>query len=167
MRHDPRRTFGQHWAGAFISYAVMDLLLAGLGLGTPVFCIVFGFGVGWFGAMRAWFFFADMRRAMTRALRYAFLTSAVTMVLMAAIWARLVPIVLNERVNPGAMGLPLNLYDTRWSLVGWLLLMVFTGPAVQVLMTVFGSYVTFVAWAKWRHRLMPDAVPGELGPPAD
>ncbi|MEO0086350.1 MAG: hypothetical protein ABIK37_06945 [candidate division WOR-3 bacterium] len=138
------KTFGQHWAGAFIAYIVMDLLLAGLGLGTPVFCIVFGFGVGWFSARRAEFFVPNIKGAMKRALRYAFLTSAVTMVLMAIIWARLVPILLNPRVNPGSLGLPLNLYDTRWSLAGWLLLMVFTGPAIQVLMTAFGSYLTFL-----------------------
>jgi hypothetical protein len=165
MKHDPRKSFGQHWAGAFISYIVMDLLLAGLGFGTPLFCIAFGFAVGWFGAMRAWFFVPDTRGAMTRALRYAFLTSAVTMVLMAVIWGRLVPIVLNQRVNPGALGLPLNLYDSRLSLVGWLLLMVFTGPAIQVLMTAFGSYVTFIAWSKWRHRLLPGAVAGGLSLP--
>lgn len=138
------KTFGQHWAGAFIAYSVMNLLLAGLGLGTPVFCIVFGFGVGWFCARRAEFFVPTVQGAMKRALRYAFLTSTVTGVLMAAIWARLVPILLNPRVNPGSLGLPLNLYDTRWSLAGWIVLMVFTGPAVQVLMTVFGSYLTFL-----------------------
>lgn len=144
LRQHGRRTFGQHWAGAFISYAVMDLLLAGLGFGTPVFCIVFGFGVGWFAALRAEFFVPDLRGAMMRALRYAFLTSGVTMVLMATIWGKHVPHVLNPRVNPGAMGLPLNLYDSRLSLVGWLMLMVITGPAVQVLMTALGSYITFL-----------------------
>ncbi len=152
--HTLAQTFGQHWAGAFIAYVVMDLLLAGLGMGTPVFCIVFGFGVGWFGARRAEYFVPTVRGAMMRALRYAFLTSAVTMVLMAAVWARLVPILLNPRVNPGSLGLPLNLYDTRWSLVGWLVLMAFTGPAVQVLMTVFGAYLTFLVRAGSRSGLV-------------
>ena len=161
LREHGARTFGQHWAGAIISYVIMDLLLVGLGFGTPVFCITFGFGVGWFAALRAEYFIPDMRRAMMRALRYAFLTSAVTVVLMAVVWGRLVPIILNPRVNPGALGLPLNLYDSRWSLVGWLMLMVLTGPAVQVLMTAFGSYITFLV----RLRSPDSLLGGPAAPP--
>ena len=144
MKHDVRRTFGQHWAGAIAAYTVMDVLFAGLGMGTPAFTPLLGFAVGWFAARRAEFFKPDVRGAMLRSLRYALVTSGITVVIMALVWARLVPYLFERRVDPGNMGLPLDLYSTRASLGGWLLLMVGVGPAAQFLLTAFGSYLTFL-----------------------
>jgi hypothetical protein len=154
-RYDPAKTFGQHAVGAFIAYVVIDVLCAALGMGVPFFCILLGFSVGWFNAMRAWHFVPGQVGAMRRGLRYALLTSLVTFVIMVAIWGRLVPLVFDPVINPGNMGLPLICYEPKASLIGWLVLMFFVSPFLQFLMTVFGSYLTFLfLFRKW-----PDGPP--------
>ena len=155
FRYDPARTFGQNWIGAFVAYIVIDGLCAGLGMGVPLFCILLGFSVGWFGAVRAWHFVPGHVGAMKRSLRYALITSLVTFVITAAIWGRLVPMLFNPVVNPGNMGLPLLLYEPRASLIGWLVLMIIVSPFLQFLMTVFGSFVTLLfVFNRW-----PDGPP--------
>jgi len=144
FRYDPAKTFGQNAVGAFIAYAVIDGLCAGLGMGVPFFCILLGFSVGWFGAVRAWHFVPGHVGAMKRSLRYALLTSLVTFAIMVAVWGRLVPLMFHPVINPGNMGLPLLLYEPKASLVGWLVLMTVVSPFLQFLMTAFGSYVTFL-----------------------
>jgi len=156
FRYDPARMFGQNWVGAFIAYVVIDGLCAGLGMGVPFFCILLGFSVGWFGAVRAWHFVPGHVGAMRRSLRYALLTSLVTLVIMAAIWGRLVPLMFHPVIDPGNMGLPLLLYEPKASLVGWLVLMIFVSPFLQFLMTVFGSYATSLfLFHRWPEGLPP------------
>jgi hypothetical protein len=142
FRFDPSRTFCQRWFGAFVSYIVLDILFTGLGMGVPLFAILFGFAVGWFGAVRAFCFLKDTRLAMKRALRYAFLCSGVTLAAQAAIWGWLVPKLFDPVVNPGSMGLPLWLYEPKASLAGWLVLMLFVSPFLQFAMVVLGAYLT-------------------------
>ena len=144
FRYDPARTFGQNAVGAFIAYAVIDGLCAALGMGVPLFCILLGFSVGWFNALRAWHFVPGKVGAMKRSLRYALLTSLVTLVIMVVVWGKLVPMVLHPIINPGSMGLPLLLYEPKPSLIGWLVLMIVVSPFLQFLMTVFGSFLTFL-----------------------
>lgn len=150
FKYDPARTFGQKAVGAFIAYAVIDVLCAALGMGVPLFCILLGFSVGWFGAVRAWHFVPGHVGAMKRSLRYALLTSLVTFVIMVAVWGRLIPLVFHPVINPGNMGLPLLLYEPKASLIGWLVLMIVVSPFLQFVMTAFGSYVTFLfLFWKW------------------
>jgi len=123
---------------------------------VPFFCILLGFSVGWFGAVRAWHFVPGHVGAMRRSLRYALLTSLVTLVIMAAIWGRLVPLMFHPVIDPGNMGLPLLLYEPKASLVGWLVLMIFVSPFLQFLMTVFGSYATSLFLShRWPEGLPP------------
>jgi hypothetical protein len=142
MRHDPRKTFGQHWVGAFVSYVVLDLLCTALGMGVPLFAIMLGFSVGWFAAWRAMYFLQETRAAMIRVLRYALLCAAVTAVSQAVIWGWLVPKLFDPVVNPGNMGLPLLLYEPKASLAGWLVLMIVVSPLLQFSMVVLGAYLT-------------------------
>jgi predicted membrane protein len=144
MRHTVKQTYGQNAAGAVIAYVIFDVLFAGLGMGTPAFCIILGLPFGWFVARRAEFYAPDLRSAMKRVLGYALLGSAVTAVIMAAIWGRLVPYLFERRVDPGNMGLPLDLYNTKASLLGWLTLMLGVGPAFQFLVAMFGAYLVFI-----------------------
>lgn len=144
-----RKTFDQHWLGALAAYVVMDALLVGLGMGVPVFAILFGFSVGWFTALRARVFRADLRAAMRLNLRYVFISTAVTFVLMAALWGRLVPLLFDRVVDYGNMGVPLILYEPRLSFIGWLVLMIFVSPALQFVVTLLGSYLTFLWTPSW------------------
>jgi len=150
FRYDPAKTFCQNWVGALIAYVVIDGLCMGLGMGVPFFCILLGFPVGWFGAMRAWHFVPGQVGAMKRSLRYALLTSLVTLVIMAVVWGRLVPLMFHPVINPTNMGLPLLLYEAKASLIGWLVLMIFISPSLQFLMTAFGSFLTFLfVFSRW------------------
>jgi hypothetical protein len=142
---DWRRTFGQNAIGALVAYVVMDALCAALGMGVPVACILLGLGVGWFGALRAEFYLGTPALAMRRVLRYAWITSGVTFVIMLGVWGRLIRFLLNPRVDPGSMGLPLILYDPLASFIGWLVLMILIAPALQFLTTLGGAYLTFAA----------------------
>ncbi len=144
FRFDPSKTFCQHWLGAFAAYVVLDVLFTALGMGVPLFAILFGLSVGWFGAVRALCYLRDTRLAMKRVLRYGFLCSVVTLVVQAAIWGRLVPRLFDQVVNPGSMGLPLILYEPKASLAGWVALMVFVSPFLQFAMIVLGAYLTFL-----------------------
>jgi hypothetical protein len=150
FRYDPKRTVGQNWVGALVAYVVIDGLCAGLGMGVPLFCILLGFSVGWFGALRAWHFVPGKAAAMKRSLRYALLTSLVTLVIMVVLWGRLVPLAFHPYINPTNMGLPLLLYEPKASLIGWLVLMMLVSPFLQFTMTVFGSFVTFLfVFSRW------------------
>jgi len=140
-----------------LAYLVMDGLLVAMGMGVPVFCILFGFPVGWFTAMRARVHRTDLREAMRLNVRYALATSAVTFVLMAVLWGRMIRACFDPVIDCGGMGLPLILYEPRASFIGWLVLMVVISPALQFLATLFGSYVTFL----WRPRWWQDGVPTE------
>jgi len=159
MRHTAKQTFGQNAIGLLVAYAILDVLLAGLGMGTAAFCIVLGLPVGWFAARRAEFHVPELRGALTRSLRYALVTSGITVLIMLAIWGRLVPYLFARVTDPGNMGLPLDLYSTKASLYGWLVLMVGVGPAFQFLVTVFGAYLAFVKRLKRLER--PAAFPPE------
>lgn len=152
------KTFDQHWVGALAAYIVMDALLAAMGMGVPIFCIVFGFGVGWFTAMRARVYRAELRQAMKLNLRYVLITSGVTFVLMAVLWGRMIPMLSDPVIDYGSVGFPLILYEPRASFIGWLVLMIAISPVLQFLMTALGSYLTFL----WRPRWWQDGVPTEM-----
>jgi hypothetical protein len=149
------KTFDQHWLGALFCYVILDVMMVAAGMGVPVFCILLGFPVGWFTAMRSRAYRADVYSAMKLNLRYVLVTSAVTFVLMAALWGRMIPRFFDPVVDAGGMGLPLILYEPRASFVGWLVLMIVVAPALQFAWTLFGSYVTYL----WRPRWWRDGVP--------
>jgi hypothetical protein len=143
-KHDWSKTWGQKAAGLIVIYVVMDVLCAALGMGVPFACILLGFPVGVFAALRAEYLVGEPAGAMRRALRYAFITSGVTFVLMAAQWGWLLKFLFNPRVDPGSMGLPLILYDPIPSFIGWIVLMVVVSPALQFVVTLMGAYLAFM-----------------------
>lgn len=142
-QRDWGRTWGQNAFGLTVAYVVMDGLCAALGMGVPFACILLGFPVGMFAAMRAECFTAFPGAAMRRALRYAFVTSGITFVIMAGVWGPAVRFLFHPKVDPGSMGLPLILYDPLASFIGWLVLMIVVSPALQFVVTLFGAYVAF------------------------
>jgi len=155
MNHTTRQTFGQHWLGALIAYVLLDGLMVAAGMGVPAFCILAGFGVGWFGARRAEFFLREVGAAMRRVVRYALVTSGVTLGLMSAVWWPFIPPLFDPVIDCGSMGVPLILYDPRLSLIGWLVGMLIITPLLQFLVTLAGAYLTFAVrlrrnWLKFR-----------------
>jgi len=130
------------WRIAFPVYVVADLVCVGMGMGVPIFCIGFGFFVGWYIAMRAIRGTSSVTQVLRTVLVHAVATSLVTFVLMAILWGLTVQMLFDPGFDFANFGIPLILYDPKLSFVGWLVLMIFISPFLQLLTTLFSSYLT-------------------------
>ena len=129
----------------FVIYIVLDTLFVGMGMGVPFFCILFGFPVGWYLTKRLELQKLQINDILSKILKYATLTSIITLVWMLIIWGSMITMLQNPSVNFADYGIPLILYDPKLSFIGWILLMIFISPFLQLLMTVFASHT-----ALWR-----------------
>jgi len=134
----------------FAAYVFADVVCVGMGMGVPIFCIGFGFLVGWYIAARAIRSASDLGEALGRILMQAVVTSAVTFVLMAVLWGRVTGMLFDPAADFVSFGIPMILYDPRASFVGWLVLMIFISPFLQLLTTLFSSYLTLLVSVKRR-----------------
>jgi hypothetical protein len=129
---------------AFAIFALLDLICVGLGMGVPIFCILFGLPVGWYLARRVGTGRLEIRQVLGRVLAGAGLTSAFTLVLMALTWGWTVTMLFDPSADLANFGIPFILYEPRASFIGWLVLMILISPFLQLLMTLFGSHVTLL-----------------------
>ncbi len=129
---------------AVLIYMACDLMFIILGMGVPILCIMLGFFVGWFVVIRLWeeHGYADLQRLMHRTLKYSILSVLVTFAVMLLIWGRMFVLLFHASTDYVNIGIPLILYDPKSSFVGWLILMIFISPGLQLLMTIFAAYVT-------------------------
>jgi hypothetical protein len=129
---------------AFALFVIGDLVCVGMGMGVPIFCIGFGFLVGWYVAMRATMTAARAKETLKRVLLYAIVTSAFTFVVMIVLWGPTVSMLFDPDADFVNFGIPMILYEPKISFVGWLVLMIFISPFLQLLTTLFASYVTLI-----------------------
>lgn len=127
---------------AFAIYIVADVVCVGMGMGVPIFCIGFGFFVGWYVAMRAIRATSNVRQVLRTVLVHGVATSVVTFMGMALLWGPTIQLLSDPGYDFANFGIPLILFDPRLSFVGWLALMIFVSPFLQLLTTVFSSYLT-------------------------
>ena len=125
-------------------YAVLDVICVGFGMGIPIACILFGLPVGWAIAMRVTRKPRPARQVLGQVLRWAALTAAFTVVLMAIIWSRMVGMLFDPAADLANFGIPMILYEPAASFVGWLVLMIVISPFLQFLMTLFGAHLTLL-----------------------
>ena len=136
------------WAyGIFI---VLDTICIGMGMGVPIFCVLFGFVVGWYIARAAIARTEAVEEAVRTFLRYALATAGYTFVAMAVIWGRWMVILFDPSTDYTNLGIPMMLYEPKVSFIGWQLLMICISPFLQVLATLFGSHVTLLGWLRRR-----------------
>ena len=140
-----RSIFKINKKSSFVIYIVLDTLFVGMGMGVPFFCILFGFPVGWYLAKRLELQKLQINDILSRILKYATLTSIITLAWMLIIWGPMITMLQNPSVNFADYGIPLILYDPKLSFIGWIILMIFISPFLQLLMTVFASHT-----ALWR-----------------
>jgi hypothetical protein len=133
-------------------YVVTDVICVAMGMGVPIFCIGLGFLVGWYIAARAILVTSNVSEVLTRVLAQAVATSAVTFALMAIIWGSVTPMLFDPSADFANFGIPMILYDPKVSFIGWLILMIFTSPFLQLLTTLFSSYLTLLVWLRRRPR---------------
>ena len=132
------------WALAI--FVFLDIICIGLGMGVPIFCILFGLPVGWYIARRIAARPFDTRRMLSKMLLGAVLTSAFTFVGMALLWGPWIEMLFDPAANLANLGAPLILYEPVASFIGWLVLMIVISPFLQLLMTLFGAHLTVLWW---------------------
>ena len=131
---------------ALLLFIVLDLLCVGMGMGVPIFCIFFGFLVGWYIARRAIVNTESQKEILKRVLVSAIITSLFTFMLMCFIWLPFGTKLFDPTTDFKNLGIPLILYDPKASFIGWLVLMIFISPFLQLLTTIFASYLTMLNW---------------------
>ena len=127
---------------AGLIYVVIDVICIGLGMGVPILCIFLGFVVGWFVVGQLSKEAGDMHRLFQRTLKYSLLSVALTFAIMLVIWGRMFLLLFDPNTVYANLGIPLILYDPKLSFIGWLILMIFISPALQLLTTIFAAYIT-------------------------
>jgi hypothetical protein len=128
--------------GAFVAYIILDTFFAGMGMGVPFFCILFGFPVGWYLSKRLLLSKKSLNDIINDILKYSLFTSIFTFILMLVIWGPFSTMLLDPNVNFVNFGIPLILYDPKISFIGWIILMIFISPFLQLLTTIFASNLT-------------------------
>jgi len=120
-----------------LNFLVVDIICVGLGMGVPFFNILLGFPLGWILARR----FNNKRQVFN----YSLLISAFTFSIMAVIWSLASLTYFSDPTKDVAnFGEPLILFTPVASFYGWLVLMIFISPFLQLLTTIFSAYLTFL-----------------------
>jgi hypothetical protein len=130
----------------FLIFFVLDTICIGMGMGVPIFCILFGFIVGWFIVNYITSTITSVPLIFRRVLLYAVLTSAVSFLWMVVIWGPTISILFDPSKDLANFGIPMILYEPLASFIGWIVLMVLISPFLQLLATIFGSYLALMGW---------------------
>jgi hypothetical protein len=127
-----------------ILYILIDIICAGAGMGVPVFCILLGFPLGQYIAKRICISTEYSYLMFYEILKLSFLASVFTFLQMIVIWGRTIPMLFDPKSDFQNFGHPFILYDPRISFIGWLILMIFISPFLQLLTTIFASFITLI-----------------------
>jgi hypothetical protein len=147
-----------------IAVGLLDVFAIGLGMGVPFFAIPLGFGVGWWLARRqaatayveraasgagAGSHAAGAVRAPLRALLgQALALVGVTLATLLVVWGPHIPKAFDPAVEAADWGIPLILYTSQPSVIGWLVLMLVISPALQFMAVVTGGVLGLAATPK-------------------
>lgn len=140
------RVFRLNTRIAFAIFVIVDLVCVVMVMGIPLLCILLGFFVGWYIAKQAIIATANIEDVLKQVLVHAIATSIFTFVVMSAIWGRTIPMLFDPNADFQNFGHPFILYDPKLSFIGWLILMILISPLLQLLTTIFGSYLTLLHW---------------------
>jgi len=132
------------WALAI--FTLLDIVCVGMGMGVPIFCILFGFLVGWFAVKYITAKVIPVPEVFRRVLLYATLTATVTLLGMVVIWGPTISFLFDPGRDLANIGVPMILYEPTASFIGWLVLMIVISPFLQLLTTLFGSYLALMSW---------------------
>ena len=151
----PGRRFDRRLIPPFV-IGVLDVFAIGFGMGVPIFAILLGFPVGWWLArQRAGE--GVSRDSMRAALVWASLLAAVSFVVLAVVWGPLVPNAFDPEFDTKAFGIPLILYTSQASMIGWLTLMIVISPVLQGMAVLTGAVAGFAAKPKKPRSSEPSA----------
>lgn len=131
----------------YIVIGLLDVFAIGLGMGVPVFAVLYGVAVGWWlirrgpgalpGAVPAPVG-PDVPRISLRGLvGQSMALAAVSFVVLLAVWGPSIPLVFDPGSDAAGLGIPLVFGPPHTSLAVWLVLMAIVAPLAQ-----FGAAVT-------------------------
>ncbi len=137
-------------------FLFLELLSIGMGMGVPIFTILYGFLVG-LVIPRIIRSDSDLSpQKLASILKAALITSTVTLMIMALIWLPTLKWLFDSTRDLSNFGIPMILYSPRASFIGWIILMVLISPFLQFLMTLFGSISWIVFFQdRWRINTAP------------
>jgi hypothetical protein len=129
----------------FLIFIILDIACIGMGMGVPIFNIVFGFLIGWYIARRLSLTSNEIKDILKQLLKGAFITASVTFVGMILIWGWSITLLRGSDTEIANFGIPMILYSPRASLIGWLILMILISPFLQLLATIFAGNLTLLS----------------------
>ena len=129
---------------AVILYMVIDIICVGAGMGVPIFCILLGFPLGWYIVKRISISTEDSHLKYYKIFKLSLLASVFTFLLMVVIWGRTILMLFDPKSDFQNFGHPFILYDPKISFIGWSILMIFISPFLQLLTTIFASFITLM-----------------------
>lgn len=141
LRKSKEKTFKINKKIAIAVYIILDVIFVGIGMGIPILCILLGFPVGWYLAKQLNLSNGGLNNSLKDILKYSFLTSFLTFILMVLIWGPISTMLMNPAADFANFGIPMILYDPKISFIGWIILMVFISPFLQLLNTIFAANV--------------------------
>ena len=137
-----RKLFSLNTKVVIIIFVFLDLFCIGLGMGVPFFPILLGSLIGWYGTKRTLLAQYPIKKSIDRILKFSFLTTLFTFFVMCCIWGLFFPKIFDLSYDFNNFGIPLILYDAKVSFIGWIILMVVISPFLQLLTTIFSSFIT-------------------------
>ncbi|MFV1950146.1 MAG: hypothetical protein ACC633_09505 [Anaerolineales bacterium] len=129
-------------------FIILDILSIGMGMGVPILTILFGILVGWYLPLYLELPDQINKISLKKLLKAAMLTSAVSLVVLGAIWLPALSWLFEPAKDLTQFGMPLILFEPRASFIGWIILMVLISPFLQFLMTVLGAVVRIASFGQ-------------------
>jgi len=131
-----------------IIMALANVFAVGLGMGVPVFAILLGFPVGWWLVRRfqraAGPAGLDPATGLRQLLVWGAGLAGVTLLLALVIWSPQVPNAFDPGFDAVEFGIPLILYTSQASMIGWLVLMIVVSPVLQWMAALTGGALALV-----------------------
>ena len=125
-----------------ISYILIDIICTGAGMGIPIFCILFGFPLGWYIARRIYLSTGFSPLTNSRIFKYSLLAASFTFLIMIVIWGRMILMLFDPSADFENFGHPYILFEPKASFIAWAVLMIIISPFLQILTTIFSSFIT-------------------------
>lgn len=120
---------------------LLDFIGVWLGMGVPLFNIIFGFVIGFYLFN---FFDQEQRNNYKTIFKFGFGSAALSFILLVMIWWPYILKLFDKSYDYLNTGIPLILYTPRASFIGWLVLMLFISPFLQLMATIFAVYLKMI-----------------------
>ena len=117
-----------------IAYIIFDVVLAGIGMGLPILNILAAFIIGWYFPAAPG---ANGIGRLRAGLHLSAAAAIVTSIIMFAIWSPEIAKALDPAFDYTSFGIPQILYTPIASFIGWMVLMIFISPFLQMLASLF------------------------------